>query len=295
MPDFKSALSLVPRTSKREAACFYASLGLSVLPINPQSKTPAVKFADRHLSPEEVAAHWESYPNHNIALRCTALFCVDIDRKNGVDGLESLRPFWDYLPPTLKAVTPSGGFHLIYAKPETAGGFLDLFPEAGKPFAQKIGMLAGVDLKFGKNTYFLVSPSDKGERRYAFANDLPVAVAPYVLYGFLREHSAPPVAPALPPRQIRLPDSEKTFEISPSWIEEMAPGGRNATLYKFVRFYLDPFRRHGGYCVDIVLEKARELNEISGDPLPEREFNNTFHSAFTAYRKEAGLIGHIEH
>jgi len=298
-------LHQAPKTLPEAAEWYAWEHGLSVLPINPRSKTPAVTFKGRHLSTREVVRHWQQFPDHNLALRCTSFFVVDIDIKDGKNGLESLKPCLHLFPATLKATTPSGGIHLYYGKKPHSGGvygcYEDLFPDADRPFSQKIGLLDGVDLKWGANTYVLASPSATPKGRYQCANNLPIAVATDELLEFLRgkcketpKGLPPPSSKAAGGKPLTLPDSLRTFAIPTSWHDSMATA-RNDTLYKFVAWYLDPYQKHGGYDVEIVYQKAHELNTSASDPLPDWEFEKAFDSAWGAHKERMEAKANDKH
>ncbi|MCO5054434.1 AAA family ATPase [Thermomonas sp.] len=99
-------------------AATYQAAGFIPLPILPNSKHPACKGWQSGTAPEAFASH-----HGNIGLTFgPGLFVLDVDVKNGTNGLatlEGLEVKHGELPPTLTADTPSGGRHIVFRKPES--------------------------------------------------------------------------------------------------------------------------------------------------------------------------------
>nr|DAF12627.1 MAG TPA: Bifunctional DNA primase polymerase [Caudoviricetes sp.] len=96
----------------KEYALKYQKAGFSVIPIVPNGKQPAIKFADKPtMTAQEIENHWNQYPDSNIAVRTDKFFVIDIDLHGKHNGYESLAN-WEHLnliTPTLQARTASGG------------------------------------------------------------------------------------------------------------------------------------------------------------------------------------------
>lgn len=115
------------------AALAYASgdtLGMAcrVFPLAPGTKVPLLSKAaggagvhDATANLQQVAEWWTAYPDANIGLATGGgLLGVDVDVKGDHDGAASLAEAirrHGALPDTAGQVTPSGGFHLLYAVP----------------------------------------------------------------------------------------------------------------------------------------------------------------------------------
>jgi hypothetical protein len=98
----------------------------------------------------------------------SGVFVVDLDVKNGIDGIAALAKLGE-IPPTRAVATPSGGFHLYFKHPG--------FPVRNS--APNSNPLApGVDVR-GEFGYVVApgSPHVNGGR-YSVAADLPIADAP---------------------------------------------------------------------------------------------------------------------
>ena len=80
-------------------------------------KHPAVKWGAKSLAPGESAPVPEGF-NAGLATGARSnCFVVDLDRKNGVDGLIALMALGVIGVDTLAACTPSGGYHLYFRHP----------------------------------------------------------------------------------------------------------------------------------------------------------------------------------
>lgn len=271
--------------SMKEYALKYQALGFSVLPINPKSKMPLIDFKDQPaMTVEAIEEAWTTWPNANIAVRCTNFFVIDIDRHGKHDGFESLKK-WRYLnliEPTLQAKTASGGKHLFYFKRDDC------------PISQMIGFLPGVDIKAHENNYVLVAPSatDKGQYEW----DLEKSKA-----GGTMVTPSKKLIQAIK-KQYRL---TRGYDVSEAGLRELAQhtftnrkrttttdlfetiavgfgaeGGRNDKLARFVGGLL--YRAVDG---ESVLTLARLANANSPAPLSDRELLRTVESMV---RKDRG-------
>lgn len=147
-----------------EAALGYAAKGYPVFPALKidGSKKPLVKWGkgeDGHpdfrqrcatTDPETIRAWWKRWPLAMIGMPTgepSGIVVLDIDRKDGIDGLENLRaagvdPY--KLSPVI-AITPSGGMHV--------------FMKYTGPLKNSASLLAaGVDVR-GDGGYIVLPPS----------------------------------------------------------------------------------------------------------------------------------------
>src|SRR5208337_1230660 len=93
-------------------------------------------------------AWWKKWPAANLGVHCgrSGIAPADLDPRNGADAtVAELAAKGFIFPKTLRAITASGGFHLVYRA-----------HEAVKNSASKIG--AGIDTR-GGNGYIVLSPS----------------------------------------------------------------------------------------------------------------------------------------
>lgn len=137
----------------KKEALYYASLGLRVFPLQEKEKKPLPKshgVKDATTDAEQVAARWDRLPSANIGIATgNGLLVIDLDRKTGVDGVQSLLD-WEkssghVLPrETWSASTGSGGVHLFYRIEEQQKNRANLLP--------------GVDVR-GDGGYIVAPPS----------------------------------------------------------------------------------------------------------------------------------------
>ena len=164
----------------------YARAGLEVFPLNPGGKTTLVKLAPHsHLDAtsdvDQVRDWWVQAPDANIGIRpAVGIVVVDVDpRDGGATKLAALVAQHGHLAPTWTAWTGAVGLHAWYRAPG---------PYRGK-------LCLGLDLK-SHSGYVVAPPSlHASGRRYEWANELPIAVAPRWLAELM-------VAPPIPLRSV---------------------------------------------------------------------------------------------
>lgn len=158
------------------AAADYIEQGFAILPLRPKSKVPATAHGKKDASsdPVQVAAWFPSDTNRNIGILTgerSRLLVLDIDPRNGGDAsFERFERTFGPLPPTKRAITGGGGFHLFFRLPEGTTGVADRPNVAGHP---------GLDVK--ANGYVVAAPSVHpvtGEAYAWDAVDLAIADAP---------------------------------------------------------------------------------------------------------------------
>ncbi|MHC1725458.1 MAG: bifunctional DNA primase/polymerase [Syntrophobacteraceae bacterium] len=109
--------------SRLQEALDAAARGWKVFPIAKNTKVPPRGFTDwenrASSSPEQVKTWAKLLPGCNWAVACGAsnLIVIDVDVKNGKQGMQSLKALEaeiGKLSDTLIAITPSGGRHLYF-------------------------------------------------------------------------------------------------------------------------------------------------------------------------------------
>jgi len=76
---------------------------------------------DASVDPEQIATWYGAeFPDAlvGVAAGPSGLLCGDVDRKNGLDGVQALADAWLELPTTWEHPTPSGGIHHVYTAPD---------------------------------------------------------------------------------------------------------------------------------------------------------------------------------
>jgi hypothetical protein len=138
-------------------------------------KTPLIKdWPNRaSLDARQIAEWWRRWPQALIAMPTgerTNLCVLDIDVKNGVDGLATYATLdCPIMPVTPTVITRSGGQHLYFARP--FGGFRNTTGARGR------GVGAGLDWRADSGFVILPSPGS-GYRwgRWHFGNCDPIPI-----------------------------------------------------------------------------------------------------------------------
>lgn len=118
-------MNVTAQTSLRDAACEYASLGWSLLPLRPRDKAPIGQLvphgiADSSSDLATVFRWWSKVPNANIGINCreSGLVVVDMDPRNGgVGSLVRASVEIGTLPVTREVFTGGQGSHWYFRHP----------------------------------------------------------------------------------------------------------------------------------------------------------------------------------
>lgn len=139
------------------AAEDYAARGFYIFPLAAQSKLP-IKGSSSYKDGKPDATPWHTKQTRNIGLWCKDLVVIDVDVKNGKNGLpyvEKHRSLF-YDPTVPRAKTPSGGYHFFFLKP------------ADLPLTSHTNLLAeGIDIK-SDGGYVLLYPSTTPKGMYVW-------------------------------------------------------------------------------------------------------------------------------
>lgn len=142
-------------------ALAYAERGIPVLPAFGKRPAPGLRWQNATRDPDLVRGYWSTWPLAQIATltgEASGLVVLDIDRKGGVDGFETLRARgWTIPANAVEVITPSGGSHFYFA-----------FEEGIATSAGKLG--PGVDVR-GRAGLVILPPSRSSVdgADYAFA------------------------------------------------------------------------------------------------------------------------------
>lgn len=188
----------------------YAARGWAVFPILPGDKRPDGLLAhnglnDATLDTDTIHAWWAHTPGNSIGIRTgttSGFWVLDIDEDttkglSGGDSLHDLEQRWGSLPPTVEALTPRGGRHLLFTMPNNGAGTVDI--RNGQ--SGKIG--AGLDVRANGGYVVAVPSIGANGRQYQWADscgpdEVAIAQAPE----WLLELVAPAEPPARPPTPI---------------------------------------------------------------------------------------------
>jgi hypothetical protein len=276
-PEPTPSESLDPLTQ----ALAYASLGWHVFPLHSWTgdactcgkadcdrlaKHPIYSLAPNGLKnattdEATIRAWWTKAPSANIGIRTgkvSDLLAVDVDPKHG--GWESLQALFERIgepfPPTVEAITGSGGRHFLFRMPEA-----DIRNSAGK-------LGAGLDVR-GNGGYIVAAPSlHRSGNRYQWTSDeATLADLPYKLMLELAE-------PRRPERRSTPPTG---FEKRGAWtVGNIGEGARNDTLFRRAAAM-----RGAGASEDEILDALHDLNNSCSPPLNVRELSKIAASAAT--------------
>lgn len=109
--------------------------GWRIFPTNPDQKTPCIKdpFGRATNDPDEIIKLFSDFPGAGMGVPTgpsNGITVIDIDRKNGVDGLLNFQALNIHIPQTAIVHTPSNGFHIYFHTedleiPNSVSGFVD--------------------------------------------------------------------------------------------------------------------------------------------------------------------------
>lgn len=153
-------------------ACALAARNFRIFPCVEGGKQPALKeFYKEATTDLATITGWWLGKNYNIGIDCSDMIVVDIDMKNGVDGMASYMAL-DLPLDTLMVRTPTGGYHAFFR---------------GPPKSLSVGKLGpGLDIR-SFHGYVLGAGSIIGGSAYTIDNDAPILDAPAHLIARLDE------------------------------------------------------------------------------------------------------------
>lgn len=103
-----------------------AARGWAIFPCKPD-KTPFTThgFKDATQDPDKIRAFWERWPGALLGIACerSGIFALDLDHKNGLDGMRDLAELVETfglgadIPTGPIQKTPSGGYHVLFNLP----------------------------------------------------------------------------------------------------------------------------------------------------------------------------------
>ncbi len=147
-----SALTVATDFMKDEALRL-AAQGWRVFPVAPGSKSPfqgTRGVLDATTDANQIRSWWDAIPEANIGIACggpSRIVAVDVDTKSGgPDTLIKLQHEHGPLPATVRALTPTGGFHLLFRLP------------VGVTLGNRTSAWPGVDIRADRG-YVVAPPS----------------------------------------------------------------------------------------------------------------------------------------
>lgn len=246
----------------QEIALQYIMQGLSVLPLLPRDKKPAIKGGLSNATREvNIIIPWyAAHPEHNIGIACGAksrnLIALDLDVSDTKDGTAVLADFeekYAELPHTAAVKTGSGGVHYLYL--------------ANEHVQSSVNAILGVDIR-AEGSYIVAPPSiHPNGNAYEWIHPLSeLAEANQAVYDFIK-HVQPKNQGDKSENRFKLPDQIKE-------------GERDNTLFKYA-CQLQEF----GASDDEIAQKINEANlQKCSEPLPDSDIARIVKSA-TKYPK----------
>lgn len=228
-----SVATTVPPTQPGplDAALFYASHGLRVVPIGPGKKYPPMDgWQNVATTDTTVIRSWWTglYRGHGVGIATgpgSGVWVLDVDIADGKAGAASLAELeasYGPLPATVEAITGTGGRHLFFAW------------DPAHPVRNNQSGKAGKDLDVrGDGGQVLTAPTlhPTTGQPYRFRpghafGEIPVAPAPDWLYGVLERDDTPP-APRRPALAVVDDDDSPAamFNASTTWEQLLTRDG----------------------------------------------------------------------
>jgi hypothetical protein len=259
-------------------AAHWAAQGFAVMPVRDWGDGDGWKpvrdwQSAASTDPATVAAWWRKWPDARVGLPTGArngIACLDLDRKNGVDGLASLASlgFAAELSP-VRVQTPSGGLHLLFRHDPRLRNYVGRHG-------------AGIDVRAEGG--FIIAPGTyKGAGRYLpdgaalGSGDLPAF--PETLVPAVDE-TAPVATIEREPTAAEIQSARDRLAQLTAALATAPDGTRNATLNDVVAEIAGAAGAHGM----LSAAECRAALESAWLALgkPAREFRATFRSAWTA-------------
>jgi putative DNA primase/helicase len=192
----------------KQAALAYAAKGWRVIPLHANTKEAIIGGWQHKASADsiQIDAWWTQWPNANIGILAESVggLCIDLDRKNGDDGVAVWMKLLAEQGDITTAVveTPSTGQHWYFMLP----------PEA--KFGNGARVVPGIDFR-GKAGYVVAPPSTIDGKTYRWLNEVSPAEAPPWLLKWLSD--------AIASRR-KAPNSNNALAVP--------EGSRNDTLFR---------------------------------------------------------------
>lgn len=206
------------------AATRLVGKGFSVFPLIPGGKTPLIEgYFDASTSDLEwITSHWSRVEGCNVGIAMKGFVGIDIDRKNGRDGMEwvlEMKAQGNLWPETYIQKTPTGGLHLVYSVPSDI--------RIGNS-ASRLGV--GVDIRGQNSSGYLVGSGSRTEIGTYTDNGRDCAEAP----AWLLEKIKTTITPQAPREERTEVDEVAAKRRGIEWVQhqEGYAAGRNERNYQ---------------------------------------------------------------
>lgn len=254
-----------------ESALDLAARGYRVFPLQPGAKQPAIKDWPNLATsdPEQINRVWGAR-DFNIGVACgSGLLGLDVDMKNGKDGLASLKAL-GVDPEGLVVKTPTGGLHVYYAGPDVSNS------------AGKLGL--GLDIRSAGG--FLVGPgSIINGRLYEIVADAPVARCPEAIRSRLDDKLTRHLAATVPLVDLDRPD---TIDRAIAYLKR-TPGAVEGLSGDAETFKIAATLKDYGVSQDMAVElMAEHWNDQCSPPWDHEDLQTKVANAYEYGSKQPG-------
>ena len=242
-------------------ACDWAQMrGYKVFPTQPDEKRPCIKDPFKRATNvrEEIIELFSEFPGAGTGIPTgpsNGLTVIDVDVKNGIDGLFHLRAIEERLPVTGVVRTPSGGLHLYFdtGKLEIPNSVSRIAPNNDVRSAG--GYVLGPGTITTKGRYFwddsYISPLGKLAK-------MPTSLIARCI-GTKSEH--------------KCPHGTNRPSVRDELLHPIFEGARNSAMASRIGYLLKKLEP------SLALKAAKHINEeCCKPPLDERELRRTFNS-----------------
>ncbi len=247
-----------------------------VFPVN--GKIPATKngYLDATNDPEEVRRMFARHKGGiGIAMRSSGLVAIDIDMKNGLDGVSSFKGLLAGHPPMIYGPiqrTKNNGYHIIGKDPDDV------------TIPNRVNVFPGIDIR--TDGYIVTGPGYTWLEGHNYK--MPVPDLPWWLVDMLAERPKPKeYTPQLHGPQ---PTGDLALYLMRFYLREAQPGNRNHAAYRFglQLFYADiSLAEAEGWGARF----ARECPQ-GNHPFTESEAWNAIKSAYRSKNKKPAWVDH---
>lgn len=271
-----------PGVTRLEAALIYLELGFSIIPINPETKRPAIKWAEyetRQPTEDEINYWFTRWPNADLAIitgEVSGLVVVDADNETALAFAER-----EGMTSAIRVKTRRG-WHLYFAHPRDG---VRRGPRAGiNSRGVDWPKIPGLDFR-GDGSYAVLPPSKNYRWEIPDGTDV-VELAPmwrdwkpsvdaYENGTYDFDFGALDLTDVVPGPAKRVSEWERTAKDAVQFPDGKIPTGKGNGRNERVMRYASELVMEGKFGPDLRLGVSAFMREFFADPLPEREFEAT--------------------
>lgn len=245
----------------------YLNDGFTLFPLKANSKAEQLLPSRIHDASNDIlkVISWKKqYPKCNFATKTgNGLLVIDVDVKNGKNGVDTLEPFLDAFPKTRIAKSCNGGYHYYF--------------KTNRPIRCSVNLYDEIDIR-ADGGYIVLPPSEVDGRKYEWINDEPIAEANDAVYEFLNKKKASPIPTSSYSSQPTMDNSS------------IQAGTRNDTLFRMACSM-----QAKGFADFVIMSAILEQNRrCCNPPLPESEIISLVNNVEFRYTKGTPKVSREE-